>query len=510
MALGTSTLRVLRQAIINKLYFTHDIVVSTTTSVGTSLTDIIDSMLAPSAEVEDYRGAYTYISTQPAKVDSGADINEGGAFAAGDVTLTVDDGSKFTQYDGIQIENEIMLVTNVNVNDLTVTRGIQGTTDAEHADGTDIYLIGPAVGEVARCTNVAFTGSNSYLIVAPSLSCRMVSGQEYEIHYSLHPVKIKRAINEVLGTLTHKIHEVATLIADGSMRATGVTNWTLGNSVIAKDTAVALFGKQSLKVTANNPGPGLAKSNSVYLKPNTSVVVAVLAYITSGDSAKAYLKDITNSDATLATASSVATGWVLFYFQDQLPATCEEVQIWLEATGNDDIVWFEFAVLWPIKQNYVDLPTAFEYAYDIEQAVTLTWGSGLNQTGDANAFDIKETEFKYFARTHHGADDSEVVPHRIYVDVDQIDQPFFLEGRVDYAELTTDASTTVANPDIVKYMALAELFENLSIRADEDEKADLADRLQGRAVQARLEVEDLLKLTQPMPEGTIQGAFKER
>jgi len=75
------------------------------------------------------------------KVDSGANINEGGAFAVGDTTLTVTDGDYFKVNDYIRIEDEILKVTAVPSNEnLTVQRGKLGSTDAEHADSTDIYF----------------------------------------------------------------------------------------------------------------------------------------------------------------------------------------------------------------------------------------------------------------------------------------------------------------------------------------------------------------------------------
>ncbi len=85
-------------------------------------------------------------------------IDEGGIFAAGDVTLTVDDGTAFTDdthiiilgdgetpttlADGsLTIVGEIVKVTNIAGNNLTVTRGVGGSADAAHADGAAIYQL---------------------------------------------------------------------------------------------------------------------------------------------------------------------------------------------------------------------------------------------------------------------------------------------------------------------------------------------------------------------------------
>ena len=71
-------------------------------------------------------------------------INEGGTFSNSDTTLTVtssNPGHQIVANDFILIEEEILKVTNVSTNDLTVTRAQEGTAAATHADGTTVFLI---------------------------------------------------------------------------------------------------------------------------------------------------------------------------------------------------------------------------------------------------------------------------------------------------------------------------------------------------------------------------------
>jgi hypothetical protein len=63
-------------------------------------------------------------------------LNE--ALNASDPTVTVTDGAKFAAGQVIQIDAEQLLVTAVSGNDLTVTRGYNGTTGAAHESGTPI------------------------------------------------------------------------------------------------------------------------------------------------------------------------------------------------------------------------------------------------------------------------------------------------------------------------------------------------------------------------------------
>lgn len=68
-------------------------------------------------------------------------INEGGTFSNSDTTLTVTSGTNISNNDFILIDSEILQVTNVATNDLTVTRGQSGTDADTHADGSTVFLI---------------------------------------------------------------------------------------------------------------------------------------------------------------------------------------------------------------------------------------------------------------------------------------------------------------------------------------------------------------------------------
>ena len=74
-------------------------------------------------------------------------INEN-PFAAGDTTLTVDDGTNISVNDMLKLDSEIVLVTNKSTNDLTVTRGYRDTTDAAHVDDTEIHTVNYVSGGI--------------------------------------------------------------------------------------------------------------------------------------------------------------------------------------------------------------------------------------------------------------------------------------------------------------------------------------------------------------------------
>ena len=72
---------------------------------------------------------------------SATTLNEGGVLNASDLTFTVASGPTIQEGNIIKIESEIMNVTGVSINDITVyKRGDNGSTATTHADTTAIYV----------------------------------------------------------------------------------------------------------------------------------------------------------------------------------------------------------------------------------------------------------------------------------------------------------------------------------------------------------------------------------
>src|SRR3990167_4103127 len=249
MSLPTRSRTNLRQDILKIIDPVAFPIASTVTALSNLTTEIRDSVLAPVGQVEDLVSKWVYVSTQPTKVDSGTNLAE--ALDATETGVDVGDGTLFNVGDGIQVEDEIMLVTAIVTNTLTVTRAIQSTTAATHADTTDVYKIGPAVGEITNISDVDFSTTNVAVTVAPALSCQMVVGQGYEIHRSFHPTIIHTHLDTMMGSLRQNYLNPLSQVTDGHMQDSGVTSWDGStDATLTKDTTAATtrHGKQSLKV----------------------------------------------------------------------------------------------------------------------------------------------------------------------------------------------------------------------------------------------------------------------
>tara|TARA_R110001599_G_scaffold115985_1_gene283061 strand:- start:315 stop:1013 length:699 start_codon:yes stop_codon:yes gene_type:complete len=84
-----------------------------------------------------------------------------------ETAVDVDEGGQFSVNEMIQVDSEIMLITAISTNTLTVTRGYRDTTAATHADDSEIKTINVVSGgivisyyaEPAKVTSIQGTGS---------------------------------------------------------------------------------------------------------------------------------------------------------------------------------------------------------------------------------------------------------------------------------------------------------------------------------------------------------------
>lgn len=77
------------------------------------------------------------------RIENGAVSTLNGSLTSGATTVAVSDGSVFSSAEQFRVivDSEIMLVTDVSGNNLTVTRGAESTTAAAHNDGATIAQI---------------------------------------------------------------------------------------------------------------------------------------------------------------------------------------------------------------------------------------------------------------------------------------------------------------------------------------------------------------------------------
>lgn len=179
---------VIREKVVDQLYAGKDIVRSTTTSAGTASL-LTDTQLKKGMfEANDYIGAYVLFSSGNTDSDSNVAVDD--PLTAGATTINVTDGSDFAADEYISIESEWISVTSINVNALTVIRGILGTTAAAHASSPDIYQ----TCDMQAAKIIAFDRVDGKFTLSPAFRSTIDTSADYEIHYDLHPFRVNEAI----------------------------------------------------------------------------------------------------------------------------------------------------------------------------------------------------------------------------------------------------------------------------------------------------------------------------
>jgi hypothetical protein len=110
-------------------------------------------------------------------------INEGAEYSNSDTTLTVTSGTGIVATDLILIEEELLTVSSVSTNDLTVTRASSGTTAAAHADGTLVRL---AVGNADSANDFVGWG-NAASVTTPGAQIRFWSHDNFGEDIIINP-----------------------------------------------------------------------------------------------------------------------------------------------------------------------------------------------------------------------------------------------------------------------------------------------------------------------------------
>jgi len=343
---------------------------------------------------------------------------------------------------------------------------------------------GPAIGSVTRVQNVDLGAASPTLDpIAPAFSAAIESGADYEIHYKYHPSVIHDKITEVLDDLEISVLLPLTLVTEGDMENAPATDFTASSATLATDTTTVLHGTQSLKVTATSAN-GQGQSPSIDLPGSTAVLCAADVFITSGDSAKLILRDLTNS-ADLETAESDETGWVHLEFTFTTPETCEQVALHAESQANGDITFWDSLILLPTMQSFFEPPSEAEYAADFGDLFYFSRGSLIPGSSNDFASHLFEGAERTWSSYTVERDDTAVVPFRITIDRNPILHPLWIQVDVDFASLSSDTSTTKAPKILVRELALALLWDDMADEEDENNNLQEGLALRQRADRTR-------------------------
>lgn len=148
-------------------------------------------------------------------------INDGGDFISTDNTLTVTSATGFNVGDYIRIGNELITVTSISGNDLSVTRGSLGTTPATHTNGATVTRMSQVISGYAEFFELDENVSNG-------------SGASVDLNVSTGPLGVFNPFDKFVFDFGTGDYEFTTSIpvdGDRVVRFTQVDSSNTGNTL---------------------------------------------------------------------------------------------------------------------------------------------------------------------------------------------------------------------------------------------------------------------------------------
>ena len=211
------------------------------------------------------------------RTDSTATAGE--ALNATDTTFTVSSGSAFTvgDYIAIATDEEIMKVTNISSNDLTITRGEFATTAASHSNSAIIYKIKPnwldftktetttimlggnSTFELATTTNITDHPENFICMKMPQKYDKVYLRLDNTLTNTATEPDINISVFYTKGTSTNNVtsytwHPLPILDGTQELKTSGLLQWSIPDdwaSVIPSDLTWKIVGDSD--GTSNDP-----------------------------------------------------------------------------------------------------------------------------------------------------------------------------------------------------------------------------------------------------------------
>ncbi len=323
--------------------------------------------------------------------------------------------------------------------------------DTNFYDGVYARLVGTddvSSGD-SRVTRGGWTVTGT-LVVDPDFSTTPVNGDLFTL--SRHtPKTLDDAINRLLrNTYTETFFPLSLHVmgndANDMEPSTVATDYTAENSgTLSLESTIVFNGSQSLQTDATTTNSGASTGNiSVY--ENKPYYAAVMCSVTQGDSAQFYAANVQNSDAQIDDdATTDEPSWTELVILFTPPSGCEQVDMFMLATANTDIVYWDDFQIWHGSDGVYPVPSWIEWPEQIIDVRGFPRGTG----GPASDFDWRGDERAsvhldwHVEREDRRAD----VPLRIWVEATST-RPYIYAHRP-LAELTTTQATSTADLDAV-------------------------------------------------------------
>jgi hypothetical protein len=324
------------------------------------------------------------------------------------------------------------------------------------------------VGECRRVSS--YTPTTGTLTTSRAFTNATTTTQSYAVYLGAPPIRtggrkgLQDYLNDALRGLKRRDYGLLTLVTDGDMAATGVTNWTTnGTAVAAKSATTGITGgKQSLSVTTAASGD-YVRTASIPVLGGGTLSVCADCYDVSGYGCQLVVYDVTGS-AALKTLHTDTFGQRYLADTVQLPSTCKQVQIRLSSvTANASAVsyWDNLSV----RSESARLLPAPSWLTSTALLEDVVYRSGGSRADENEAYNHDEASYGpiHFYRAHTDGTGTIKIE---YAPSPPVASHLFVRGLRGYTELSALTDTTDCDADLLKAWALVNLYTDLENRAD--------------------------------------------
>ena len=437
-----------------RAYPGQEVVDLTTTDAGTSTTALFDQLAYGSsgATTTRFHDQFLYFRRIRGTATAGAGttitLESGHSF---DTNCLANFTIKITSGTGSGQERVITSNTNASPSVVTVpTWTTNPSTDSVYA----IYPSSSAlpVPTIVRTSKALSTGSftvaSGTVTVAPafsnaSVAVKILSRSDMVFGTDIHPDELKRFIATVMTSQRFHSYLPVTLVTDGDMEDSGVTNWAaIGSPTTREKTATSYpfqFGRQALHIVTSSLDEG-ATSNDVPVGDEEVLELAVAIKVVSG-TVDVILYRSTATAAALKTVTVSDIEPVIVWFQQSPSSGTKNVTVRFEsATASSEWYVGPVMLLSDHRERYSLDTSSVVRAADVRGLFTLPLGQ-LVETDVYLTGGLLEPVSRQVERDDRGNLINVVARAPWY--------PLFMEAYQRWPELTYDTETTYADRETV-------------------------------------------------------------
>lgn len=318
-----------------------------------------------------------------------------------------------------------------------------------------------------RAGNITQAATYATITLAGLAYTQKIGGaatEEFEVWYDLRPdLDILPAIQQAQSKVASRTLLPFTLVTDGDMWSSGVTNWTGSSATPTKTTTPSRVfqGHRSLVVT-NSGANGYAASDAISVIPGHRMLCAAIGRLNAGTATEMTLYDASNT-AVFGETRTHAEGRFQYMWQEvNVPTGCHSMQVRLGGTGASDVTDWSGCIVVDLTSTRQALQSQIEEAWEFECLTYLKFNRNTSSgVEDANSLTPYEVDPRLYRVADLRADANQCV---IQLDsMDMLGYPLMIQaGLKDYTAnpLTTESSTTTQPLNLLSAASIMELIKS--------------------------------------------------